>query len=133
MGNLIQDSIQDITMNNLGGNKMIKLKIIENHCKKGHKKLIEAPVGNMEEIAQFQYNLEKLGYIVSKFTSVELVIEPKDSKNVFNIVVAPNNEPFIRLSGCDISMKNWDEFSQLAQKAKTACELINDFVMNFRK
>ena len=50
----------------------------------GNKKLLEAPIGNLEEIAQFQYNLEKLGYVVSKLDANELIIEPKDPKNVFN-------------------------------------------------
>ena len=39
---------------------MLKLKIIENHCKNGNRTLLEAPMGNMEEITQFQYNLENL-------------------------------------------------------------------------
>lgn len=45
---------------------MVKLKIIENHFKNGNRTLLEATMGNMEEITQFQYNLEKLGYVVSK-------------------------------------------------------------------
>ena len=112
---------------------MLKLKIIENHCKNGNKKLLEAPIGNLEEIAQFQYNLEKLGYVVSKFDADELIIEPKDPKNVFNIIGTINGEYVIRITGCDIALKNWDEFSKLARNAATACDFVNDFITNFRK
>lgn len=112
---------------------MVKLKIIENHCKNGNRTLLEAPMGNMEEITQFQYNLEKLGYVVSKLDANELIIEPKDSKNVFTIMGEPNSEYFIRITGCDVARKNWDEFLKLAQNAQTACDLVNDFISNFRR
>lgn len=112
---------------------MIKLKIIENHCKNGNRTLLEAPMGNMEEITQFQYNLEKLGYVVSKLDANDLIIEPKDSKNVFNIMGETNSEYFIRITGCDVARKNWDEFLKLAQNAQTACDLVNDFISDFRK
>ena len=112
---------------------MLKLKIIENHCKNGNRTLLEAPMGNMEEITQFQYNLEKLGYVVSKFDADELIIEPKDPKNVFNIMGETNREYFIRITGCDIALKDWDEFLKLTQNAKTACDLVNDFISDFRK
>lgn len=112
---------------------MLKLKIIENHCKNGNITLLEAPMGNMEEITQFQYNLDKLGYVVSKLDANELIIEPKDPKNVFNIMGETNKEYFIRITGCDIALKDWDKFAKLAQNAKTACELVNDFISDFRK
>lgn len=112
---------------------MVKLKMIENYCKNGNKKLLEAPIGNLEEIAQFQYNLDKLGYVVSKLDANELIIEPKDSKNVFNIMGETNSEYFIRITGCDVARKNWDEFLKLAQNAQTACDLVNDFISDFRK
>ena len=112
---------------------MPKLKMIENYCKNGNKKLLEAPIGNLEEIAQFQYNLDKLGYVVSKLDANELIIEPKDPKNVFNIMGETNKEYFIRITGCDIALKDWDEFLKLTQNAKTACDLVNDFISNFRK
>lgn len=112
---------------------MVKLKIIGNHCKNGNRTLLEAPMGNMEEITQFQYNLEKLGYVVSKLDANELIIEPKDSKNVFTIMGETNSEYFIRITGCDVARKNWDEFLKLAQNAQTACDLVNDFISDFRK
>lgn len=112
---------------------MVKLKMIENYCKNGNKKLLEAPIETMGEIAQFQYNLEKLGYVVSKLDANELIIEPKDPKNVFNIMGETNREYLIRITGCDIAPKDWDKFAKLAQNAKTACELVNDFISNFRK
>ena len=112
---------------------MVKLKIIENHCKNGNRTLLEAPMGNMEEITQFQYNLEKLGYVVSKLDANDLIIEPKDSKNVLNIMGETNSEYFIRITGCDVARKNWDEFLKLAQNAQTACDLVNDFISDFRK
>ena len=63
---------------------MLKLKIIENHCKNGNRTLLEAPMGNMEEITQFQYNLEKLGYVVSKLDANELIIESKETSLIIN-------------------------------------------------
>lgn len=44
-----------------------------------------------------------------------------------------NKEYFIRITGCDIALKDWDEFLKLAQNAKTACDLVNDFISDFRK
>ena len=118
---------------NKGFYNMLKLKIIENRCKNGNRTLLEAPMGNMEEITQFQYNLDKLGYVVSKLDANELIIEPKDPKNVCNIMGETNKEYFIRITGCDIALKDWDKFAKLAQNAKTACELVNDFISDFRK
>ena len=44
-----------------------------------------------------------------------------------------NREYLIRITGCDVARKNWDEFLKLAQNAQTACDLVNDFISNFRK
>lgn len=107
---------------------MANTKLIENYF---IRKVIKEDVGNMEDIAQFQYNLEKLGYEVQQFDSKTLTIIPKDSKNPFTLVTEMGKEPLMRIAATDISLKNWDEFTTLAQRCKTACELSNDFIASY--